>query len=69
MNNDPMVTIEHVRDVNLCARGARVWFARHGLDFREFLMHGLPASVIEGTGDALGKLVADKAREDAEGNR
>lgn len=45
-----------------------MWFSRHGLDYTQFLNHGYPASVIEATGDALGKLVADVARKAAAGD-
>lgn len=65
--DDPIVTIEHVRQVHLCVRGARIWFAQCGLDFAKFLREGYPASVIEGTGDALGAVVAKRARDDAAG--
>lgn len=65
--SDPLVTIEHVRQAQLCARGARQWFTRHGLDYAQFLNHGYPASVIEATGDALGCRVAEVARIEAEG--
>lgn len=68
MNDDPLVKIEHLRSARLCSRGARMWFSRHGLDYTQFLNHGYPASVIEATGDALGKLVADVARKAAAGD-
>lgn len=63
--SDPLVKIEHLRSANLCVHGARTWFATHGLSFREFLQHGIPASRIEATGDALGIKVATCAREQA----
>lgn len=56
------VTMVDVREVNLCVRGARNWFAAQGLDFRVFLVDGYPIEVIEATGDALGKRVADHVR-------
>lgn len=61
MINDPIVKPEHIRP--LCARGARAWFKRHALSYSDFVSKGMPASVIEGTGDALGKQVADRARQ------
>ncbi len=64
---DPTVTVEHLRKARLCSRGARQWFVRHGLDYMQFLNHGYPASVLEGTGDALGKLVAGIARKESAG--
>lgn len=64
--SDPLVTIEHVRKAMLCARGARQWFTRHGLDYSHFLNHGYPASVIESKNDALGRRVAAIARSEEE---
>lgn len=60
---DPQVTVLHIRECKLCVKGARAWFDKHNLDFRTFIQHGYPASVIAGTNDALGVMVADKARE------
>lgn len=51
----------------MCSRGARQWFFRYGLDYAHFLNNGYPVEVIEGTGDPLGKIVADIARKDAAG--
>jgi hypothetical protein len=59
---DLKVTITDVREVNLCVRGARQWFTSHGLDFRVFMQEGYSIEVIEATGDALGKRVADHVR-------
>lgn len=63
-----MVTVAHIRAANFCSRGARQWFTRHGLDYNEFITRGLPIEAIEGTGDAMGKMVADKARAAAIGD-
>jgi len=60
-----MVTVEHLRVAQFCGRGARIWFERHGLDWNEFIVRGLPISLVENTGDAMGKIVSDIAREDA----
>ena len=51
----------------LCARGARQWFASHGLDYMHFVQHGYPVETIEATEDALGRKVADIARKHAAG--
>lgn len=61
-----MVQVQHIRSAKLCARGARQWFTRHGLDFTTFITKGYPVEVIEDK-DAFGKLVADIARKDAAG--
>jgi hypothetical protein len=64
---DPIVRIEHIRKARMCSRGARMWAQRHGLDYMTFLNQGYPASVLEATGDALGKQVAAIARAEAAG--
>lgn len=66
MTEQIMVQVQHIRAAKLCARGARQWFARHGLDFTTFITKGYPVEEIENK-DALGKLVADYARKDAAG--
>jgi hypothetical protein len=65
--SDIMVTVKHIRNANFCSRGARIWFARHGLDFNTFITKGYPVEVIENTGDELGRMVASIARQDAAG--
>lgn len=59
-----IVTMRHVRSAKLCSRGTRAWFEKHGLDFNVFLTKGYPVETIEGTGDALGQIVADEARKE-----
>lgn len=66
-DKDIRVTVAHMRDVNFCARGARVWAARHGLDYADFVMHGIEISKIDATGDAMGILIAQRARAAARG--
>lgn len=65
--SETLVTVKHVRAAKFCARGARIWFDRHGLDYNEFVFKGLPIEQIENTGDELGRLVAAIARQDAAG--
>lgn len=57
-----MVTVADVRAIQFCARGARQWFTRHGLDYTEFVTRGLPISQVEAVNDALGKMAAQQAR-------
>lgn len=66
---DPIVTLEHLHGVRgfstrpgFCNGVARVWFARHGLDWAVFRRQGLPASTFERTGCALGIALAAHAR-------
>ena len=68
MSDVIMVTPKHIRQANLCSRGARQWFQLHKLDFNVFITKGYPVEVIEATNDALGTLVANLARADAAGD-
>jgi hypothetical protein len=56
VTDEPRIFIHHIRAANLCARGARVWAARNGIDWSDFLNNGVPVSRIAGT-DALGDRV------------
>lgn len=64
-----IVTSEHLRSVpglsaraGYCIPKTREFFRRHGLDFRAFLIEGIPAEVLEATGDALAIRLAEHAR-------
>ena len=46
-----------------CRSGAREWFQRHGLDWRDFVQNGIPAETLEATGDGLALAVVAWARE------
>jgi len=60
-----LVTMRHVRQARMCSRGARAFFARHGLDYSRFLREGLPAEDIRATGDAMAITVAELAEREA----
>lgn len=60
------VTMRHVRQCKMCSRGARAFFARHGLDWSEFLSGGLPVEDLEKTGDAMAMQVVATARAEQE---
>lgn len=69
MSDDILITTHHIYtvpawsgDIGFCGRGARAWFARHNLDWSDFVLHGLPASVLLATGDALAQQVVAHAR-------
>lgn len=63
--DDPMVTLEHCRRLQYCSRGMRAFFERRGLDWTAFRHGGLPASIIEATGDAMAIDAARLARTEA----
>lgn len=55
------ITIQHVRRVHFCSRGARAFFERYGLDWNEFVKNGLPEEAILATGDQMGRDVVEVA--------
>lgn len=57
-----LVTMAHMRKVGYCARGVRVFFIRHNLDYSLFLREGILAATLEATGDAMAIRVAELAR-------
>lgn len=59
----------HIAALRYCNRGARAFFARHGLDWAAFLASGIPAHELEATGDAMALKVVDRAREEAGSGR
>lgn len=62
------VRIQDVRGRRYCARGIRRWCERHGFDFRELVLNGLPADDLARVGDAMvaPAIEAARAREAAE---
>ena len=45
-----------------CNPGTRLFFDRYGLDWRRFVLEGLPAADFEATGDAMAIALAEVAR-------
>ncbi len=61
---EPVVTLAHCRELGYCSSGLRAFFKRHGLDWSTFVREGLPAPVIESTGDAMATRAAQRARQE-----
>lgn len=59
-------TMKHIRQCRMCSRGTRAFFARHGLDWTDFLKQGVPVEALEQTGDAMALQVVAAARADQE---
>lgn len=60
--SEPIVTLEHCRRLGYCAKGMRAFFAERGMDWQTFMECGLPAEVIEATGDDMAIQAAALAR-------
>lgn len=61
MKHARMVPCPH--DNGYCVAGMQVFFKQHGMDFKHFLRHGLPASAFIETGDAQALELVRVARE------
>lgn len=53
----------------MCAPGVRAWFARHDMDYRQFLRHGIPLSEAETIDDEFARRVVALARAEANSGR
>lgn len=63
------VTVQHLHSVpnfngalGFCARGGRLWARQQGLDWAAFVREGLPAEVLEATGDPMALRLVAHAR-------
>jgi hypothetical protein len=63
-----LVLHRHMRELGYCNRGARAFFARHGLDWRAFLAGGIQADLLAATGDAMAMKVVERARAEGASN-
>lgn len=61
---DVLITMEDVTLAGHCARGTKAWFEGYGLDFRDFLKHGIDGETFLGVnspdGDAYAQQVYDR---------
>ena len=74
MDVEIMVTMRHVRAAGLpgrralCAPSIRIWFARHGFVFRDFLVNGIPLRIAETITDEFCVRACTIARMEYEAN-
>lgn len=48
-----LIGMKDVRKMNWCAKGARDFCEKHGIDWGQFRTVGVPAKVMLATGDAM----------------
>jgi len=59
---DLIITTEHLRNVDgYCVAGAKEFAKLHGLDFKQFIQHGISAAELINTGDALALKMVERA--------
>lgn len=71
MSGSVTVTMRDVRGVKGCAKGARAFCERHGIDWTAFLENGVDSGILDATGDhmALQLTAFARARVEAENGR
>lgn len=62
MSEPIIIRMEHVRKAANCSRGAREFFARHNLDWSDFLTNGIEVEKLEKIDDAMAKAVIEVAK-------
>jgi hypothetical protein len=62
--NEPLAHIRHAKILNYCAKGLRQFFAQHGLDYLQFVRHGIPERLIWETGDEQARRIVIEARKE-----
>jgi hypothetical protein len=59
-----------MRMARVCARGSRVWCARNGFSWQEFVSNGLPVSTMRQLNDPIiNRIIAEAERERDHGLR
>jgi hypothetical protein len=64
-----MVRMKHLRAAGMCNREPRLFCARQGWSWQQFLDEGLPSELFYATGDPMAKKVADIAVKEEEDGR
>lgn len=59
------ITISDVRRAGHCVTGARDWFERHELDFRDFIRNGIAEEDFLASGDGLAASVVEHKKKHA----
>ena len=58
-HDDLIVTVTDTCAAGLCATGSWTWFKGHGLDFKDFIDHGMSIRELRKLDDAMAQLAID----------
>jgi len=64
-----VVLHRHCRELGYCNRGLRQWFAREGLDWSDFLKHGIAADTLRARNNAMAARAIAQAEGEAHGQQ
>jgi hypothetical protein len=62
MSDNLIITMKDVRAAKMCSSGARAFFQKHNLDWKDFLENGITAKRVAETNDAMALRVIEVAR-------
>jgi hypothetical protein len=60
-----LVHPRHIRAAKICMAGSRRFFAKHDLNWNDFIDNGIPVSVLESIGDPIALRAARQAELEA----
>lgn len=60
-----IVTHRHCRELGYCNRGLRAWFFREGLDWADFVKHGISAEVLRQRDNSMAERAIARAEVEA----
>ncbi|MBN6060410.1 hypothetical protein [Aggregatibacter actinomycetemcomitans] len=64
-----IITMQDMRRVDFCPYGAEAFFMREGLDYADFLQHGIDSRVLLNTGSVFARKCVAAALEAHEGDK
>jgi len=64
-----IIRVRHLRQSNICMKGARPWFAARGWSWNAFVAEGRPEQDFVATGDPLAMRPVEAARREAQDGR
>jgi len=59
--DDKICKVRHAKALDYCAKGMRIFFKQHGLDYVKFVREGLTPDELRSTGDAMALKVVELA--------
>lgn len=62
MSDDIIITMKDIRNAKMCSSGARAFFIRHNLNWKQFLEQGICAKELSEINDAMKDRVVEVAR-------
>lgn len=60
--SDIIITSRELKRCGICVPGQQDWFEKHGMDFRDFVKNGIPASELLKTEDGMAIRAVNVAR-------